>query len=243
VADVFDEVEESLRQETASKVWKRAAPFVIGGVVLIVAGVGVFEYMRYARNSAINGAATEFSAGADALESGDLAAARAGLAPVAQGKGGFADVASHLLSEVAKREGGDAAAMAAPLEQAANRGDGLLSDMAVLKLAYLKADTVSLTDLEALVAPLLEEGGNLGALARELVAAKAAATGDVERARRDYQALTLEIDAPQDMQRRVQQALLVLPKAVPATTPAATATPAPAAAPAAAPETTGQPTQ
>ena len=228
MTDVFEEVEESLRQEKAAKLWKRTSPFLFGGVALIIGAVAVFEYVKFSRNQTIEASAKTFMTATNSLQSGDLAAAREALNGLAEGKGGYALVSGHLLAEVEGRLGGDPKAVAAHLDAVDEKDDGLLGDLARLKSAYVQADAVDLPTLETMVAPLLEGGGNTGALARELIAAKALSTGDGERARKEYQALTLELDAPQEMKRRVQQALVVLPQ------------PEAAAEPAAAPEATGQ---
>jgi hypothetical protein len=211
VTDVFEEVEESLRQEKAAKAWKRASPFVFGGVALIIGAVAVFEYVKYSRNQAIEASAKSFLTATKSLQSGDLAAARLALEPLAKGEGGYALVSGHLLAEVDRQLGSEPTIVAAHLDAVDAKDEGLLGDLARLKSGYIQADTLDLPALEALLSPLLEGGGNTGALARELIAAKALSTGDVERARKEYQALTLELDAPQEMKRRVQQALVVLP--------------------------------
>jgi len=233
LTDAFEEVEDSLRQEKASRVWKRAAPFVIGGVAAIIIGVAAFEFWNVSRRGAIEEQAIGFSAAAKALNAGDLAVAKTQLVELAKGDGGFAEISNHLLAGIEKDLGGDPAAIAQHLTAAAGEEEGLLADLATLKLAYLKADDVDLAELTAIVSPLTETDGPLAALSRELLAAKAFATGDIERARRDYQALTLALDAPREMQRRVQQTLMVLPKAA-SPAPASTSTTlsgAPAASP------------
>jgi hypothetical protein len=137
-----------------------------------------------------------------------------------------------MLAGVERDMTNDTAAVAKAFAAAAEADKGVLGDIATLKLAYAKADTADLAEIETILAPLIARGGQAGALARELVAAKALASGDVERARTEYQALAFEIDAPQQMQLRVTQTLATLPPkpAAPAATPAST--PAPAAPPA-----------
>ena len=104
-----------------------------------------------------------------------------------------------------------------------------------------KADAATLADLEKDLKPLLDRKGQASALARELIALKSLAEGNIERARADLEALSLDLEAPQGVQARVQQALSTLPArtvnldAIPKPAPAA-----PAAAPALAPT---QPTQ
>jgi hypothetical protein len=216
VSDVFEEVNEAIARDKASAVWKKAAPFVIGGAVAIVASVAAWEFYQYQRSATIEKAADRFSEAAASLETADPASSRAALEEVAAGEGaaaGFAAVANSILAGLETSPGGDAAAAAAYLEKAVALETGALSDAALLKLAYLRSDSLTRAELEALVQPLVASGGAPSALAKELLASKSLAEGEIERARTEFQALTLELDAPQAMQQRVSQVLEVMPKA------------------------------
>jgi hypothetical protein len=128
-----------------------------------------------------------------------------------------------------------------------------MGDLALLKLGYLQADTATRAQLEAMMKPLLDRPGQAALLARELIAAKALAEGDVEFARDTFEVLDVDINAPGAMRERVSRALATLPaRAVnldaPAPTPAVTtetpATPAPPPPQDATPAApTGQPQQ
>ena len=141
----------------------------------------------------------------------------------------------------------DPAAIEAHLKTAASMDKGVMGDLSILKLGYLKADTATLPELEATLKPLLDKQGQVSLLAQELVAAKVLAGGDVDRARDMFETLSVDVNAPQAMRQRVSQVLATLParkvdldapttpQATTPTTPPAT-TPAPAAP-------TGQPQQ
>ncbi|MBI1360464.1 MAG: tetratricopeptide repeat protein [Alphaproteobacteria bacterium] len=239
--DAFEEVEESLRQDRAAELWRTWSPWLIGAAVALILAVAGYQGWRYIRAQGVEKDAKAFSAVMDDIQKKDFAAARSGLAKLSDSKTGFAAMADNVLAAVDEDQSKDPAAVAKDLKNAADKDKGLLGDIAQLKLAYVKADTASLDEVKALVAPLQKTGGPLGALGRELVAAKEAATGDAEAARRDYQALTLDLDAPQAMQQRVRQALALLPPepakpeaAKPADAAATSATDASPAAPAAA---------
>jgi hypothetical protein len=236
VTDIFEEVDESLRQDTALKWWKRALPFLIAGVVAVIGAVAAFEFFRAQRAAEIDAQARVYDTAATAIEAENLAAAKTALAQVGQGDGGFAAIANHMLAGVEKEMTNDPAAIAQQLRAAAE-AEGLLGDMGTLKLAYVQADTVGLAELEATVRPLIDKGGHIGSLARELVAAKALAAGEVERARSEYQALSFELEAPESMKVRVSRTLETLPpRPVAEAAPPAASTPAPgSAAPAAQP--------
>lgn len=243
MTDIFEEVDESLRQDTALKWWNRALPYLIVLGVLVLVGVGGYEFWRMQRAQAVNKQAEVYATGVAALEKKDLPAAKAAFAQLGKEEGGFATLANHMLAQVEKETATDPAAGQAAAQAAltaASDDKNVMADVALLKLAYAKADTATLADIEKLLAPLTVKGGYASALARELIAAKAFAAGDIERARAEYQALSFEIEAPQSMKVRVQQTLLTFPPkpaaaAAPATAPAATPAPASPATPPAPP--------
>ncbi len=250
--DAFQEVNKSLREESLAKAWKRWSIFVYLGVGAIVVGVGVMEFMRYQRNEAIDRAAKIYDAGFAALEASDLATARARFSELTTNDTGFAVLAGHMLAGIERDLTNDTAAIEVHLKNAAASDEGVMGDLALLKLGYLQADTATRAQLEATLKPLLDQPGQASLLARELIAAKALAEGDVEFARDTFEVLDVDINAPGAMRERVSRALATLPArsvnldapATPATAPAVTpevpTAPAQDAAPAA---PTGQPQQ
>lgn len=234
MTDVFKEVDQSLREETLASVWKRWQWFVYVGVAAVIIAVVVFEVQRSMRASEIASAAKVYDAAFVAGESGDLATSRTRFTDLTNDTTGFAVLAGHMLAGVEKQLTNDPAAIEAHLRKAAASDDGILGDLAILKLAYMKADTATLAELEATLEPLLDRNNPVSHLGSELVAAKALADGDVERARTLFESLGAKLDAPAAMQRRVAQALSTLPPReinldAPVTVPApAPAEPAPA---------------
>jgi len=254
VTDAFEEVEEGLRRDKAGELWRRFAPFLIGGMLLIIGGVAANEVWRSIQTNQQQAASKTFSEAMDAVAtwqeaSGQLgaatmndtqkaaAAAAAGAARtnaiakfevIAKGNDSFALLARQELAELTLDDGADTTKAAANLD-AATKGSGVYAEIARLKLAYLKADTATLAELNSLLDPLLKQSGPMKSLSRELIAAKKLTIGDVAGARADYQSLANDYDAPQAMRGRVQRALVVIPKAA-AIPPAAPASPAAPAA-------------
>jgi hypothetical protein len=228
--DAFQEVNKSLREESLAKAWKRWSIFVYLGVGAIVIGVGVMEFMRYQRNEAIERAARTYDAGFAALEASDLATARARFSELTTNDTGFAVLAGHMLAGIERDLTNDTAAIEVHLKNAAASDKGVMGDLALLKLGYLQADTATRAQLEATLKPLLDRPGQSALLARELIAAKALAEGDVEFARDTFEVLDVDITAPGAMRERVSRALATLPaRAVDLDAPVATpAAPAPA---------------
>jgi len=228
--DAFQEVNQSLRDESLAKLWKRVSIFVYLGIAAIVIGVGVMEFMRYQRNEAIDRAAKTYDAGFAAIEASDLATARARFSELTANDTGFAVLAGHMLAGIERDLTNDTAAIEAHFKTTAAADGGVMGDLALLKLGYMQADMATRAQLEAILKPLLDKSGQASLLAREVIAAKALAEGDIEFARDTFEVLDVDINAPGAMRERVARALATLP-------PRAVNLDAPAAAPAAPPAT------
>jgi hypothetical protein len=242
VTDIFEEVDQSLREDSLGTIWKRWQWVVYGVVAVAIIGVAVFEFMRWQRSSEIDNDARIYDSAFVAREANDLTTARNSFAQLESDNTGFKVLAGHMLAGVEQELTGDSAAVEAHLAAAAAASKGVMSDLALLKLGYAKADTAPLAELEKDLKPLLDRTGYAAALARELIASKAMADGDVVRARAEYELLSANLESPQGMQQRVQQALAILPArvvnldnpapALPAAPPPAVSSPAqPAQAP------------
>lgn len=230
--DIFQEVDQSLREETLASWWKRWQWVIYGAVAVVVIGVTVFEIMRAMRADEIARAAKTYDAAFVAGEAGDLATSRARFAELENDKTGFAVLAGHMLAGVEKQLTDDTAAIEGHLKRAAAADTGILGDLAILKLGYLKADTAPIAELEATLKPVIDKDNQISRLATELIASKALAEGDTERARDLFEGLAAKLDVPRAMQNRVTYALSTLPQRevnldAPAAPAAAPATPAP----------------
>jgi len=210
VSDIFEEVEEGIRADKAQSFWNKAWPFIAGAVVAVIGVVGGHSYFESQTAKRIENQGKTFESALSALENEDFAAAQASLSELAATDGGFGLMASHYLADVHMRYAGDEAAAVAALEEAA-KDSGPLGQLAQLKAGYYKADTLSLPELEDYLGALLVQDTSLGALAKELIAAKAFETGDVNTARREYRALTLQLSAPEGVRARADLALAIIP--------------------------------
>lgn len=233
MTDIFEEVDQSLREDRFATWWRKYSIFVYIVVALVIIGVAVFEFMRWQRAEEINKEAKVFDAAFAAQTHDDLAKARADFAQLSEAKTGFGILSGHMLAGVEEKLTNDTAAVEAHLAAAAASDDGVMGDLALLKLGYLKADSSSMTDLETTLKPLLDKEGQASALAHELIALKALSEGNVDRARELFEKLNLDLEAPNGMRERVQQALATLPARVvnldnPGAAPAAPAPAAPA---------------
>jgi hypothetical protein len=229
LSDIFEEVDESLRQDKIETIWKRYRLFVYGGAALLIGAVALNEFVLQPHFAEVRAQrAKAFEQAATQLIDGDYTDAEAGFRELVDEESSLSPLAANFLAQTLYEGSGDAAG-ATDVLAASGKADGTpFERAALLKAAYAKADTVSLADLETLLGDLKEEESGLGALARELIAAKAYAEGDAARARTAYNRLKFDAAAPQGVVRRAEIALAAIPipeeKAVEA--PAEAATPA-----------------
>jgi hypothetical protein len=234
VSDIFEEVEEARRQDQLQALWKKYGAIVIGAFVALILGVGGYSAYRSWHESASKDASEDFVE-LQQLATTDPAAAEPKLAAYAKtAHGGYKALAEMERAGVLQAEGDLPGAIAAFEKAATLTNEPAAKHSALLRAAYIAAETENLAALDARVKPLIDGGGAFGFLARELIGVEAYEAGQFERARTEFAYLDAAFDAPQGVRQRAQRFLAVLGPA-----PATTATPAASAAPAAA-QTTGE---
>lgn len=217
MVDVFDEVEEELRQERYQAWLRKYGPWVLGGVLLIVVGVAGYQGWNAWRDNVAASASDEFINAQTALEEGDLVAAAAGFDALAQnGPRGYASLALMQQAAVAL-ERGDMLEAARLYESAAERApDRLTRDIARYKGVLAAWDELSYDDVVLRLDPLTENDAALGLLARELMGAAALRVERWADARGHYEFVQFAIGAPQGAQRRAAEALAYINAEAPA---------------------------
>ncbi|MEL6472844.1 MAG: hypothetical protein AAFQ21_02085 [Pseudomonadota bacterium] len=227
MSDVFEEVEESLRQDKATQLWRRFAPLVWAAVALAVGAVAAREYFAAEAEKSAEVRAERLDKGLQALADGNYSDARETLEAVVSDAGPLKPLAANYLAQIQIEGGGDVAAAVETLKSTGSSSDAPLATLATLKAAYLGADTATRADLEAQLGGLVDAETAFGALAQELVAAKAVVEGDADFARQTYNYLRFAAYAPAGVIQRADIALAALPpeKAAVTTTPAEPGTP------------------
>lgn len=188
--NIFREVDEELRSERMRNLWRRFAPFVIGGAVAVVLAVAVNETWSWYANSQSSGSSEQYYAAMDLAEQGDLAGAQAQLDTLAtDGTGGY-----PLLAEFAKAkllaESGDSAAAVAAYDGLASTADNVrLRELALVQAGALLVDSGSLADVEARVATLSADDNPMRRVALELIGLAQYKAGDFAAAQSSFEAV------------------------------------------------------
>lgn len=212
MADIFEEVEEGLRQEKAARLWKKYGVFAYIGAALLIGGVALNEYMKSQESQQIEERAAIFESAANALGEQDYDTAASELDALVESGNRIAPVAANFLAEVKLEANADTNAAITALERAAN-AETPIGKLSLIKAAYLKSETASRAELEAYLGSMLNEEDQFGALALELVAAKAAQEGDVAFARQAFNELRFLANVPEGTVARATAALAALPPA------------------------------
>ena len=228
MTDIFSEVDQNVREERLAGLWVRWRPFVYGSVALLIGSVAINEFLIKPQAEAARAArSAELEAAVKALEDGQYEEAEAAFKAIVAKESKLSPLAAHYLAQVQLEGRGDAAAAAETLAAIGGTQGGPYERLALLKTAYFRADTLTLPELEATLGTLVTEDTAMGALSRELVAAKAYATGDVARARTEYNRLKFDAAAPAGVVQRAEIALAAIPVAAEEPAPAVpTETPA-----------------
>ena len=241
MSDIFTEVDEGLRQEKLGTLWKKWRPFVYGGVAALIIGVAVNEFVLKPQAEARREArALALENGIRALQNAEYAEAEQAFTTIMEDDPKLAPLAANFLAQVKYEGSGDADGAVQVLESVGGTEGGPYERLALLKAAYFKVDALSLEELEALLGSLVTDESTIGALSRELVAAKAFEAGDHARARTEYNRLRFDAHAPQGLARRADIALAAIPAPPEGDTEAEVTAPAPAEAAPAEPQETGQ---
>jgi hypothetical protein len=211
LADIFEEVEEGIRQDRMTKLWKKYSVVAYIAAAALLGGVALNEYLQASKASAIEKDTLAYEAALDALDAGEYEVAASGFQALIDADTQSASAAAHMLAQVRLAGNGDVDAAAAALKQVIDSGDTATAKLALLKTAYLKADTATRAELEDLLADIRKDESAFSALAVELIAAKAMQEGDLDYARTEFTYLGLAPNAPSGVRTRAEKALATLP--------------------------------
>jgi hypothetical protein len=233
VSDVFEEVEEGLRQDQFAIFIKKYGVLLAAGFVAILLGIGGYQgFTAWQANQSRDFATKLDQAQQLATAHKDAEAEKALNDIIGRAPAGYKTAALLQLGAVKLDKGDEAAALKAYEDAAKASPTPQFRDIAQLKAAYVAADIEDFAKLDARVKPIIDKAGPFSFQARELLAMQAYANGDTARAREELEFLTLALDAPEGVRQRAQGLLSALGPAP--------ANAEPAGAPKAPPANTGE---
>jgi hypothetical protein len=188
--NIFREIDEELRSDRMRAMWRRFAPFVIGGAIAIVALVAVNEGWSWYTKSQSSEASQQLYSALNAAEQGDLTGAQAQLdALAANGSGGYPVLAEFRKAALLVEEGDVTAAVAAYDSLANTQSNQRLRELALLLAGNLLVDNGTLADVEARLGTLATDDSQMRRIARELLGLAQYKAGNFAAAETSFQAV------------------------------------------------------
>ncbi len=209
MADIFNEVDEELKQDNAKQLWDRYGRYIAGVAVLIVlataAHVGWKEYVQNRQEAYSEQFMAALSMSGDKKHT-EAAAVLAQLSRDASG--GYATLA-RFREAVERTAAGEASAAVDIYDAVADDGgvDTLYQGLAVLNAVLLRIDDGDPVKLTASLEPLAAPESPWRHTAGELIAVLALRSGDVAKAREGYRKLADDLKAPQGARARATEML------------------------------------
>jgi len=188
--NIFREIDEELRSDRMRAMWRRFAPFVIGGAIAIVVLVAANEGWSWYTKSQSSQASQELYAALDTAGRGDLAAAQAQLDQLAaDGSGGYPVLADFRKAALLAEQGDVQGAVAAYDALANSQSNMRMRELALLLAGNLLVDGGSLADVEARLGTLATDDSAMRRAARELLGLAQYKAGDFAAAEASFQAV------------------------------------------------------
>ena len=225
MSDIFREVDEDLRREQYKKLWDRYGSYVIGLAVLIVVATAGYRGWEYWQNRQAQASGDRFVAALKLADDGKHDEAVAALdAIVKDGSGGYPALASFRVA-AEKAAAGDDTGAVAEYEAIVTRRDApiLVGELARLRAAMILADNASVADLTSRIGDLAATGNPWRHSAREILGLAAWREGDMATARKYFDEIVADQEAPQSVRSRAQFMLGLITARIGA--PAASAAP------------------
>ena len=213
---LFQEIDEEMRQDQATKLWQAYGKYAIVGVVLLVAAVAGFQGWKAYDISTREADGERFSKAQAMVQTDQGEAGLKAFADIAaDGRAGYALLARFQQARLLARAG-DAAGAAAAYQALSEDGgiDPTYRDLAVILggLQELNAAGADLTALESRLEPLMAETSSWRFSAREIKGLLAHRSGNASGARKLFQGLATDPRAPQGIRLRAQEMLSILGK-------------------------------
>ena len=212
MSDVFNEVDEEVRQEQWKKLFHAYGGYVIGAVVSFVVvfagGIAWSDYQADQRQLE----SQRYVAAGQMLANGDAVFAAQLFGSLADEAGDGYGALARLREADALAAAGDETGAVATLDRLADDGDAdsAFRDLARLFAVYQLMDSAPRDELEARLAPLLADGSPWRASARELSGLVALRAGEIARARDLFTIIVEDSTSPSMARSRAAGMLAII---------------------------------
>ena len=212
MSDIFQEIDEDLRRDRFAKLWARYGMHLIVLAVLVVIATAAVTGWRQYQFKQRQAEGVRFAAALDLVRDGKSPEAIDAFAALASTAGGGHAMLARFEEAALKARSGDAAGALALYDQlAADQGiDPAYRDMATLLASRAMLDKGDGAAAIDRLKPLTESASPWHPSALELTALAQLRAGDRAAARKIYQTLADDLQAPQGTRARAAQMLTTL---------------------------------
>jgi hypothetical protein len=206
MSDIFREIDEELRRDQFSRIWRRFGGLVIAGALLIVLGTaGYVAWQRWERSTAEE-ETLRLARVIGTAEAGDAAAAAREIGTFAQDAHGGRAVLARLYEAGLLAETGDRAGAARVYDEVAASDAGQpYRDLATLLAVLHRLEEGDPAELRSRLAPLVGQDSPWRHSARELDALLMLRAGDRAGAAKIFTELSEDPAAPQGVRSRAAE--------------------------------------
>jgi len=208
VSDIFQEIDEDLRQDKAARLWKAYGKYVVSLAIFIILAIAGYRFIVHTNDENREQASELYELASEAGRTGDKKAAIELFSDERfNGTMGYA-IISKLKKATLAKSNNDPEGMAIVLKEIVTNEEipSYLRNLARLKLIASDSDNY-ISQLDALI----EGDGPWKFLALELKGGMELEVGNLKEARSIFKELTIEADTPNNMRRRASEILKALP--------------------------------
>ncbi len=212
MADIFNEIEEDIRQDRAKVAWQKYGKYVIGLAILIIAiTAGNTGWVEYKKSVLIN-QSDRFVAAIAKIDANDDVAAADLFAKLSEDGGvGYSMLSRFNMASLKIKSGDiDGAILIYQLLSNDNSIDKIYRDLAVILSVVNQIDDGNNKDLLTSLSPQLQEDAPWRFSAYELASIITAKMGDIEQARQYLTLITDNFAAPQAIRARAAERLKII---------------------------------
>lgn len=212
MADIFEQVDEALREDRMKGLWRRYGWMLIAGAVLIVVGTAAIVGWRAYERSQAEAQTNELSAAIEQAKQGEPAAGVASLTELADGAEPNIAALARMQAAGLALGGDDRETAIALYRQVADNAevDPALRDAATVLGASLSVDSADPDTLRTQLAAQDASNSPWRFLANEIIAAAAIRAGDLETARERLTLIADDLEAPIGLRGRATEVLAAI---------------------------------
>jgi len=208
VSDIFQEIDEDLRQDKVARLWKAYGKYLVSLAIFIILAIAGYRFIEHINEENREQASELYELASEAGRTGDKKAAIELFSDERFNETiGYA-IISKLKKATLAKSNNDPEGMAIVLKQIVTNEEipSYLRNLARLKLIASGSDNY-ISQLDALI----EGDGPWKFLALELKGGMELEVGNLKEARSIFEELTIEANTPNNMRRRASEILKALP--------------------------------